>query len=161
MYIIYRMRYIFIYYNISYIILLIFVYIYIKKVLNNCYNIEEFEGTHENGDTNDHEYTNNPIDSTNKPIDETDETDETDEIDKIFKSIIKQRGVRRREILNNIEDSEKGRNNRRYIVDPKDYTNVNDIKLYKSEYGEAQKIIDEIDFNVTARPVAENTLSDL
>ena len=155
------MRYIFIYYNISYIILLIFVYIYIKKVLNNCYNIEEFEGTHKNGHTNQQEYTNKPINETDKPINETDETDETDEIDKIFKPIIKQRGVRRREILNNIEDSEKRRNNRRYIVDPKNNTNVNDIKLYKSEYSEAQKIIDEIDFNETARPVAGNTQSDL
>ena len=69
--------------------------------------------------------------------------------------------MRRREILNNIEDSEKRRNNRRYIVDPKNNTNVNDIKLYKSEYSEAQKIIDEIDFNETARPVAGNTQSDL
>ena len=39
------MRYIFIYYNIIYLILLILIFIYIKKVLNNCYNIETFEET--------------------------------------------------------------------------------------------------------------------
>ena len=120
------MRYIFIYYNILYIILLILVFIYIKKVLNNCYNIEEFEGTHEPDDTNE------PVDSTNNP---------RDEIDEIFKPIItNERGVRRRKILSKLEDNER----EKYNIDPKNKTNIDDIKLYKSEYADTEKIIDEI-----------------
>tara|TARA_B110000444_G_C18603024_1_gene484025 strand:- start:35 stop:442 length:408 start_codon:yes stop_codon:yes gene_type:complete len=130
------MRYIFIYYNILYIILLILVFIYIKKVLNNCYNIEEFEGTHEPDDTNE------PVDSTNNPRDEIDSTNNPrDEIDEIFKPIItNERGVRRRKILSKLEDNER----EKYNIDPKNKTNIDDIKLYKSEYADTEKIIDEI-----------------
>tara|TARA_B000000477_G_scaffold124565_1_gene132691 strand:- start:20534 stop:20908 length:375 start_codon:yes stop_codon:yes gene_type:complete len=124
------MRYIFIYYNILYIIFLILIFIYIKKVLNNCYNIEEFEGTHEPDDTKE------PVDSTNKP---------NDEVDEIFKPIIRQIGERRRKILGKLEDNER----EKYNVDPKNKTNIDDIKVYKSEYADKEKIIDEIkkDFN--------------
>ena len=76
------MRYIFIYYNIIYIILLVLIFIYIKKILNNCYYIETFEETQKPFDiynfdeksisTNNEESTNKPIrnkeESTNKPI---------------------------------------------------------------------------------------------
>jgi len=132
------MRYIFIYYNILYIILLILIFIYIKKVLSNCYNIEEFEGTHEPDDTNDQvDATNNTqdeIDSTNKPV---------DEIDEIFKPIIRkrgERGERGRKILSKLEDNER----EKYNVEPKNTTNIDDIKVYKSEYADKEKIIDEI-----------------
>ena len=118
------MRYIFIYYNILYIILLILIFIYIKKILNTCYNIEEFEGTHETDDTKE------PVDATNKPV---------DEVDEIFEPIIKERG-RRREILSKLEDNER----EKYIIDPKNKTNIDDIKLYPSKYADTEKIIDEI-----------------
>ena len=137
------MRDIFIYYNILYIILLVLIFIYIKKILNNSYNIEEFEGTYQQDDTNNPlddtnnilDDTNNPLDDTNKPVDEID-----DEIDEIFKPIIKEKGIRRRKILTKIEDNER----EKYNVDPENKTNVDDIKLYKSEYADKQKIIDEI-----------------
>ncbi|MDB4614026.1 hypothetical protein OAH43_00680 [bacterium] len=119
------MRYIFIYYNILYIILLILIFIYIKKILNTCYNIEEFEGTHESDDTKE------PVDATNKPV---------DEVDEIFEPIIKDRGRRRREILSKLEDNER----EKYIIDPKNKTNIDDIKLYPSKYADTEKIIDEI-----------------
>lgn len=119
------MRYIFIYYNILYIILLILIFIYIKKILNTCYNIEEFEGTHEPDDTKE------PVDATNKPV---------DEVDEIFKPIIKERGRRRREILSKLEDNER----EKYIIDPKNKTIIDDIKLYPSKYADTEKIIDEI-----------------
>lgn len=128
------MRYIFIYYNILYIILLILIFIYIKKIFKNCYNIEEFEGT------NQYDVTNNPFDSTNNPFDKLDSTNEpVDEIDEIFKPLIKERGTRRR-ILNKIENNER----EKYDIDPKNKTNVDDIKLFKSEYADTKKIIDEI-----------------
>lgn len=136
------MRDIFIYYNILYIILLILILIYIKKVLNNCYNIEEFEGTYQPDDTNNPlDDANNPLDDTNNPLDDTNKP--VDEIDEIFKPIIKERGtrgIRGRKILSKIEDNER----EKYNVDPENKTNVDDIKLYKSEYADKQKIIDEI-----------------
>jgi len=125
------MRYIFIYYNILYIILLILIFIYIKKILNTCYNIEEFEGTHETDDTKE------PVDATNKPVDATNKP--VDEVDEIFEPIIKERG-RRREILSKLEDNER----EKYIIDPKNKTNIDDIKLYPSKYADTEKIIDEI-----------------
>tara|TARA_Y100000389_G_scaffold112756_1_gene109867 strand:+ start:1761 stop:2177 length:417 start_codon:yes stop_codon:yes gene_type:complete len=129
------MRYIFIYYNILYIILLILIFIYIKKVLNNCYNIEEFEGTHEPDDTKETvDSTNNPedkIDSTNKPV---------DEIDEIFKPIMRERGSRTIKLLSKLEDNER----EKYNVDPKNKTNLDDIKLYQSEYADKEKILDEL-----------------
>tara|TARA_B110000003_G_C16654676_1_gene535990 strand:+ start:14827 stop:15222 length:396 start_codon:yes stop_codon:yes gene_type:complete len=126
------MRYIFIYYNILYIILLILIFIYIKKILNTCYNIEEFEGTHEPDDTKE------PVDATNKPVDATNKP--VDEVDEIFEPIIKERGRRRREILSKLEDNER----EKYIIDPKNKTNIDDIKLYPSKYADTEKIIDEI-----------------
>ena len=140
------MRYIFIYYNILYIILLILIFIYIKKILSNCYNIEEFEGTREPDDTNE------PVDATNNPVDEIDSTNKpVDEIDEIFKPIIRERGEkgergeRGRKILSKLEDNER----EKYNVEPKNTTNIDDIKVYKSEYAVTEKIIDEIkkDFN--------------
>lgn len=113
------MRYIFIYYNIIYLILLVLIYIYVKKVLNNCYNIEHFDDT------------NNPDDSTSSP---------SDEIDEIFKPIITEEGRKKRKILSVLENNER----KKYNVDPKNKTNIDDIKFYKSEYEDAEKLANEL-----------------
>ena len=135
------MRYIFIYYNILYLILIVLIFIYIKKVLNNCYNIENFDST------------NNPQDSTNDPLDSRDDStddpnDSTsspkenneDDIDRIFKPIIKgRRSFMKEKIISKIENDER----EKYKVDPADKTDIDDIKLYESRYNDAEKLADE------------------
>lgn len=112
------MRYIFIYYNIIYLIFLLLIFIYIKKVLNNCYNIENFDDT------------NSPIseDSTSSPSE--------DDIDKIF--IIP--GRKKRNLLSVLENNER----EKYNVDPENKTNINDIKLYESEYKDLDELANEL-----------------
>lgn len=120
------MRYIFIYYNIIYLILLLLIFIYIKKVLNNCYNIENFDDT------------NSPKDITNNSEDST--TSPEDDIDKIFRRpIVNEKGRKKRKILSILENNER----EKYKVDPENKTNVNDIKLYKSEYEDLEKLANE------------------
>lgn len=118
------MQYIFIYYNIIYLILLVLIFIYIKNILNNCYNIEYFDYT------NNQDNTNNP-DSTSSPI---------DDIDIIFSPILQDDGRKKRKILSVLENNER----KKYNVDPKNKTNINDIKLYKSEYDDAEKLANEL-----------------
>jgi hypothetical protein len=121
------MRYIFIYYNIIYLILLLLIFIYIKKVLNNCYNIENFDDT--NSPKN---RTNNSEDSTSSP---------EDDIDKILKRpIVNEKGRKKRKILSVLENNER----EKYNVEPENKTNINDIKLYKSEYEDLEKIANEL-----------------
>lgn len=112
------MRYIFIYYNIIYLILLLLIFMYIKKVLNNCYNIENFDDT------------NSPIseDSTSSPRE--------DDIDEIF--IIP--GLKKRKLLSVLENNER----EKYNVDPENKTNINDIKLYESEYKDLEELANEL-----------------
>ena len=131
------MRYIFIYYNIIYIILIVLIFIYIKKVLNNCYNIENFDSTNNSQDS-----TNNPQDSTNNPNDSTNspEEDNEDDIDRIFKPIVKgRRSFMKEKIISKIENDER----EKYKVDPVDRTDIDDIKLYESKYNDAEKLADE------------------
>lgn len=121
------MRYIFIYYTIIYLILLLLIFIYIKKVLNNCYNIENFDDT------------NSPKDITNNSEDST--TSPEDDIDKIFRRpIVNEKGRKKRKILSILENNER----EKYKVNPENKTNVNDIKLYKSEYEDLEKIANEL-----------------
>ena len=121
------MRYIFIYYSIIYLILLLLIFIYIKKVLNNCYNIENFDDT------------NSPKDITNNSEDST--TSPEDDIDKIFRRpIVNEKGRKKRKILSILENNER----EKYKVNPENKTNVNDIKLYKSEYEDLEKIANEL-----------------
>ena len=116
------MRYIFIYYNIIYLILLLLIFIYIKKVLNNCYNIENF-------------------DDTNSPKSEDSTSSPEDDIDKIFKRpIVNEKGHKKRKILSVLENNER----EKYNVEPENKTNINDIKLYKSEYEDLEKIANEL-----------------
>lgn len=133
------MRYIFIYYNIIYLILIVLIFIYIKKVLNNCNNIENFDSTYNPQDS-----TNNPNDSTNNPNDSTNdpEEDNEDDIDRIFKPILIGKGRRsfmKEKIISKIEDDER----EKYKVDPVDKTDIDDIKLYESKYNDAEKLADE------------------
>lgn len=139
------MRYIFIYYNILYLILIVLIFIYIKKVLNNCYNIENFDSTY------------NPQDSTNEPLDSIDDNtnvpldsiyDSTnfpkenneDDIDRIFEPIIKgRRSFMKEKIISKIENDER----EKYKVDPVDKTDIDDITLYESKYNDAEKLADE------------------
>ena len=59
------------------------IFIYIKKVLNNCYNIENFDDT------------NSPKDITNNSEDST--TSPEDDIDKIFRRpIVNEKGRKKR-----------------------------------------------------------------
>ena len=131
------MRYIFIYYNIIYLILIVLIFIYIKKVLNNCYNIENFDSTN-----NPQDGTNNPQDSTNNPNDSTNDPEE-DDIDRIFKPIVKggkgRRSFMKEKIISKIENDER----EKYKVDPVDKTDIDDIKLYESKYNDAEKLADE------------------
>lgn len=121
------MRYIFIYYNIIYLILLLLIFIYIKKVLNNCYNIENFDDTNSPKDR-----TNNSEDSTSSP---------EDDIDKIFRTpIVNEKGRKKRKILRVLENNER----EKYNVDPENKTNINDIKFYKSEYEDVAKLANEL-----------------
>ena len=103
------------------------IFIYIKKVLNNCYNIENFDDT--NSPKN---RTNNSEDSTSSP---------EDDIDKILKRpIVNEKGRKKRKILSVLENNER----EKYNVEPENKTNINDIKLYKSEYEDLEKIANEL-----------------
>ena len=116
----YSMRYIFIYYNIIYIILLILIFFYIKKILNNCYNIEEFEGTYQPEGTNSQDETNSP-----------------DEDDDGLGEIIQR--LKGRGIINKIQQT-----TTRYNVDPINTTSVNNSELYSRENESNQAIIDKL-----------------
>ena len=114
------MRYIFIYYNIIYIILLILIFFYIKKILNNCYNIEEFEGTYQPEETNSQDETNSP-------------DDDDDGMGEIIQRL-KGRGI-----INKIQQT-----TTRYNVDPINTTSVNNSELYSRENESNQAIIDKL-----------------
>jgi hypothetical protein len=150
------MRYIFIYYNILYLILIVLIFIYIKKVLNNCYNIENFDSTYNPQDSTNEpldsidDNTNVPLDSiydsTNFPLDSIyDSTNfpkenNEDDIDRIFEPIIKgRRSFMKEKIISKIENDER----EKYKVDPVDKTDIDDITLYESKYNDAEKLADE------------------
>ena len=136
----YRMRYIFIYYNIIYLILLVLIFIYIKKILNNCYNIEHFDSTNNPQDS-----TNNKNDSTNNPQDSTNNPEEKDDIDKIFNQIITRKNNMKEKILSMIESDER----EKYNVDPIDKTSIYDITLYESKYNNATELANNLKNKIT------------
>lgn len=151
------MRYIFIYYNIIYIILLVLIFIYIKKVLNNCYYIETFEETEKPFDiynfdeksisTNNEDSTNKPIkekstnisrnkeESTNKPIRNK---EESTNISRNSRPPSRDEISKTKNLLNKIE--------KRYTLDPELKLEPEDIKSVDSEFGTSNvdEIIDKI-----------------
>lgn len=126
------MRYIFIYYNIVYIILLVLIFIYIKKMLNNCYKIEKFENTLD--ETHSPDETQYP-DETQSP-----DADENDELDKIIQPLILLRDGSTVKTINKHSDIIKNR----YNINSNNTTKRNLIETTQSTFEQPEDIANKI-----------------